>query len=157
MKIAITYILVMVVLEFFIRHYVFRWRTAMNNFTSAIESCATWRLALRFEDTMRFAKIVEGLSVSFMKSVMVLIAFLPLLWELSKHITSFPWVGELEHGLVYLALISSIAGAALLAVVGIRLQGRVQQPRVEAAYRKELVLGEDNETLVTHHSQSPLS
>jgi peptide/bleomycin uptake transporter len=149
MKIAITYIIVMVILEFFIRHYVFRWRTAMNNFyikhwsmLRNIEGAAQ-RIQ---EDTMRFAKIVEGLGVSFMKSIMVLIAFLPLLWELSEHITSFPWVGELEHGLVYLALISSIAGTALLALVGIRLPGlEFNNQKVEAAYRKELVLGEDSE------------
>lgn len=148
-RIAGIYILVAVLLEFFVRHYVFRWRTAMNNYYMKhwqklrhIEGAAQ-RVQ---EDTMRFARIVEGLGVAFLRSVLTLIAFLPILWGLSKHVTEIPWFGEVEHALVYLAIISAACGTVLLALVGIKLPGlEFKNQRVEAAYRKELVLGEDDE------------
>ncbi len=147
-KIAALYIAIAVVLEFFVRHYVFRWRTAMNDYYSShwqhlrhIEGSAQ-RVQ---EDTMRFAKIVEALGISLMRSIMVLIAFLPLLWTLSEKVTEMPWLGEINHSLVYLAILSAASGTVLLAVVGIKLPGlEFNNQRVEAAYRKELVLGEDN-------------
>lgn len=149
MEIAALYIVIAVLLEFFVRHYVFRWRTAMNAYYMLhwpslrhIEGAAQ-RVQ---EDTMRFARIVEGLGVSFMRSVMILIAFLPILWTLSENITELPWFGVVEHSLVYLAIISAAAGTVLLAIVGIKLPGlEYNNQKVEAAYRKELVLGEDHE------------
>lgn len=46
---------------------------------------------------------------------------------------------------MWLALISAIFGTTLLAVVGVRLPGlQFQNQRVEAAYRKELVFGEED-------------
>ena len=136
-------------LEFFIRHYVFRWRTAMNNYymdrwprLRHIEGAAQ-RVQ---EDTMRFARIMEGLGVSFMRSIMTLFAFLPLLWGLSQHVTELPWIGPIDHALVYVAIVSAAGGTALLALVGIKLPGlEFDIQKVEAAYRKELVFGEDYE------------
>ncbi|WP_407333787.1 peptide antibiotic transporter SbmA [Enterovibrio sp. 27052020O] len=144
------YIIIAVALEFFVRHYVFRWRTAMNNYYMShwskihhIEG-ASQRVQ---EDTMRFARIVEGLGVSFMRSLMTLVAFLPILWTLSENVTELPWIGAVDHSLVYLALMSAIFGTVLLAVVGIKLPGlEFKNQKVEAAYRKELVLGEDHES-----------
>lgn len=149
-KIAGTYIVVAVILEFFIRHYVFRWRTAMNDYymgywqqLRGIEGAAQ-RVQ---EDTMRFARIVEGLGVAFLRSVMTLVAFLPILWAMSEHVTELPWIGPVDHSLVYLAIISAACGTVLLAIVGIKLPGlEFKNQRVEAAYRKELVLGEDEAT-----------
>ncbi len=147
--IAGTYITVAVILEFFIRHYVFRWRTAMNDYYMSywpqlrpIEGAAQ-RVQ---EDTMRFARIVEGLGVAFMRSVMTLIAFLPLLWGLSKSVTELPWIGAIDHSLVWLAIVSAAAGTVLLALAGIKLPGlEFNNQMVEAAYRKELVYGEDHD------------
>ena len=123
-EIAGIYVTVAVLLEFFVRHYVFRWRTAMNDYYMSywhqlrhIEGSAQ-RVQ---EDTMRFARIVEGLGVAFMRSVMTLVAFLPLLWVLSEQVTELPWIGKVDHSLVYLAIISAAAGTVLLAIVGIKL------------------------------------
>ncbi len=146
-EIAAVYIVIAVLLEFFVRHYVFRWRTAMNDYymfhwqkLRHIEGAAQ-RVQ---EDTMRFARIVEGLGVAFMRSVMTLFAFLPLLWGLSANVTELPWIGPVDHSLVWLAIISAAAGTVLLAVVGIKLPGlEFNNQKVEAAYRKELVYGED--------------
>ena len=143
------YIIIAVILEFFVRHYVFRWRTAMNDYYMShwdsirhIEG-ASQRIQ---EDTMRFAKIMESLGVSFMRSLMTLVAFLPILWALSKNVTELPWIGSLDHSLVFLAIISALFGTVLLAIVGIKLPGlEFKNQKVEAAYRKELVFGEDHQ------------
>ncbi|USH05617.1 peptide antibiotic transporter SbmA [Grimontia kaedaensis] len=149
LTIATIYIVVAVILEFFIRHYVFRWRTAMNDYYVShwskirhIEG-ASQRIQ---EDTMRFARIVESLGVSFMRSIMTLFAFLPILWVLSENITELPWIGEVSRSLVYIAILSALFGTVLLAIVGIKLPGlEFKNQKVEAAYRKELVYGEDHE------------
>ena len=75
---------------------------------------------------------------------MTLIAFTPILWGLSKSITVLPWFGEVEHALVWVAILSALGGTILLASVGIKLPGiEYDIQKEEAAYRKELVLGED--------------
>ena len=97
------------------------------------------------EDTMRFAGIVEGLGVAIVDAVMTLFAFLPVLLALSTNITSLPLVGEIPHPLLSAAIFWAGFGTIFLATVGIKLPGlEFKNQRVEAAYRKELVYGEDN-------------
>ncbi len=142
-------ILARVLFSYFVSHYVFRWRTAMNEYYMShwaklrkVEGAAQ-RVQ---EDTMRFAGIMEGLGAAFVSSIMTLMAFLPLLWMLSQQVTELPFLGQINGSLVFIALISSIFGTVLLAAVGIKLPGlEFHNQRVEAAYRKELVYGEDNE------------
>ena len=94
---------------------------------------------------MRFASIMEGLGVDFMRSLMVLGAFLPILAGLSAKVTELPGLGPVPYSLVWVAIAFALAGTVLLAVVGIKLPGlQFQNQRVEAAYRKELVYGEDD-------------
>lgn len=147
-SIAMVYVTVAVLLDFFVKHFVFRWRWAMNDYYMAhwqrlrhIEGAAQ-RVQ---EDTMRFARIVEGLGVSLMRSLMTLVAFLPILWVMSEKVTELPFIGPVAHSLVWVSLGWSIFGTVLLAVTGIMLPGlEFQNQRVEAAYRKELVYGEDD-------------
>ena len=142
-------IIILVLFAFFTSHYVFRWRTAMNDYymvhwqgLRSVEGAAQ-RVQ---EDTMRFAGIMEGLGSAFVSSIMTLIAFLPLLWTLSAEVTELPFFGAIDGSLVFLALMSAIFGTVLLAAVGYRLPGlEFNNQKVEAAYRKELVYGEDNE------------
>jgi peptide/bleomycin uptake transporter len=50
------------------------------------------------------------------------------------------------QALVFVAILWSVVGTTALAVAGIRLPGlEFRNQRVEAAYRKELVYGEDNQ------------
>jgi peptide/bleomycin uptake transporter len=137
-----------VLTRFFVSHYIFRWRTAMNNYYMA-----NWDELRRIEgasqrvqeDTMRFSTTVEGLGVSLIDSVMTLVAFLPVLLRLSGTVKELPFVGEVPHALVVVAVLWSVFGTAFLAIVGIKLPGlEFRNQRVEAAYRKELVYGEDN-------------
>ncbi|MCZ2722664.1 peptide antibiotic transporter SbmA [Marinomonas sp. 15G1-11] len=146
LMIAVT---VAVLNSFFVSHYVFRWRTAMNDYyTSKWEQVrhiegASQRIQ---EDTMRFASIMEGLGVRFLDSIMTLIAFLPILWGLSSYVTSLPLIGEVPQALVFVAITWSIFGTFLLALAGLKLPGlEFKNQRVEAAFRKELVYGEDYE------------
>jgi peptide/bleomycin uptake transporter len=137
-----------VVNAFFTSHYVFRWRTAMNEYYTEnweqlrhVEG-ASQRIQ---EDTMRFATIVEDLGVELIKSVMVLIAFLPLLFQISEKVPVLPVVGEIKHSLVWAAIVWAIVGTIILMFVGQKLPGlQFNNQKVEAAYRKELVYGEDH-------------
>jgi peptide/bleomycin uptake transporter len=141
--------MVMVATGFFVKHFVFRWRTAMNDYyverwdkVRNIEGAAQ-RIQ---EDTMRFADIVETLGVKIVESAMTLFAFLPVLFALSSHVSELPIIGEIPAPLFNTALLWSIFGTALLALAGIKLPGLYfKNQRVEAAYRKELVYGEDDE------------
>jgi peptide/bleomycin uptake transporter len=149
MVILMVAIMVAVCNSFFVSHYVFRWRTAMTDYYTSkwaqvrhIEG-ASQRIQ---EDTMRFASIMESLGVSFLNSIMTLIAFLPILWGLSGHVKSLPLIGEVPQALVFVAILWSIFGTLLLAMAGVKLPGlEFKNQKVEAAYRKELVYGEDNE------------
>ena len=147
--ILIPNIIILVLFAFFTSHYVFRWRTAMNEYYMShwgvlrtVEGAAQ-RVQ---EDTMRFASIMEGLGSAFISAIMTLIAFLPLLWTLSAEVTELPLIGAINGSMVFLALLSAAFGTVLLAAVGYRLPGlEFNNQKVEAAYRKELVYGEDNE------------
>ena len=147
-KIAGIYVVVVVFLDFFTKHFVFRWRTAMNDYYMSnwdklrhIEG-ASQRVQ---EDTRLFAEIVESLGSFLLRNFLTLIAFLPILYELSANVTELPWIGPVNHSLVYVAILSAIVGTVGLAILGFKLPGlEFNNQRVEAAYRKELVYGEDN-------------
>jgi len=134
--------------QFFTSHYIFRWRTAMNDFYVSqwsrvrhIEG-ASQRVQ---EDTMNFAKTTEDLGLNFVNSVMTLVAFVPVLIGLSAHVTRLPLIGDVPYALLIVAIAWSAFGTGLLAAVGVRLPGLYfKNQRVEAAYRKELVYGEDD-------------
>jgi peptide/bleomycin uptake transporter len=148
--IALVAVVVGVLTRFFVSHYIFRWRTAMNDFyishwprLRTIEG-ASQRVQ---EDTMRFATTMEGLGVNLISAVLTLIAFLPVLVRLSDQVTELPLIGSIPYPLVFAGVIWSVVGTGALALIGIRLPGiEFFNQRVEAAYRKELVLGEDDST-----------
>ena len=143
--IAFVAVFVAVLNRFFVSHFVFRWRTAMNNFymenwpkLRKIEG-ASQRVQ---EDTMRFAGIMEGLGVAFVDSILTLVAFLPILAKYSVSASELPFFGEVQNSLVYASIFWALLGTVFFMLIGIRLPGlEFKNQRVEAAYRKELVLG----------------
>ena len=147
--IVFPYIIFVPLKLFFTSHYVFRWRNAMNDYylekwsqVRKVEG-ASQRIQ---EDTMRFSGIMQGLGVAMVDSIMTLISFLPVLSALSVHIEQMPLVGSIPYPLVTLAIVWSIFGTFLLIFAGIKLPGlEFKNQRVEAAFRKELVLGEEDE------------
>ena len=146
--IAFPYIGFIIANRFFTSHYIFRWRNAMNDHyvkrwseVRHIEG-ASQRIQ---EDTMRFAAIMEGLGVAFVDSIMTLIAFLPVLAALSIHVESIPILGAIPYPLVMISIVWSLFGTGMLFIAGIKLPGlEFKNQRVEAAFRKELVLGEES-------------
>jgi peptide/bleomycin uptake transporter len=151
-KIAAIYIFVALSVSFFTQHWLFRWRTSMvekyhDLFHKArdIEG-ASQRVQ---EDTVKFSRIIENLGTSFVESIMVLIAFFPILMGLSMGLT-VTFFGEWEYGLVASAIIWSAGITVLLLVVGkvlrlVNIEYDIQAK--EAAYRKILVVAEDDETI----------
>ncbi|KQQ36595.1 MULTISPECIES: peptide antibiotic transporter SbmA [unclassified Rhizobium] len=147
-QVAFLSMAVSILTDFFTSHYIFRWRTAMNDFYMSkweqlrhIEG-ASQRVQ---EDTMRFSATLEGLGITLINSVMTLIVFLPILFGLSSYVTELPIIGQIPHALFWLAIFWATFGTVLLATVGVKLPGlNFRNQRVEAAYRKELVYGEDH-------------
>ena len=106
-----------VLTQFFVSHYVFRWRSAMNNYYTenwaqlrSIEG-ASQRVQ---EDTMRFASTMEGLGINLIDALMTLVAFLPVLVRLSINVTELPLIGRIPQPLVF-----AVLGTAFLALIGI--------------------------------------
>ncbi|MGB1360977.1 MAG: SbmA/BacA-like family transporter, partial [Alphaproteobacteria bacterium] len=107
MYIVIPYVILAMVINFFTRIYVLRWREAVT-FTYAekwskvnaeIEG-ASQRIQ---EDIFRFARIMEDMAVKMLRAILTLVAFTPILWGLSKGI-DIPLVGEFEGSLFWSAL-----------------------------------------------------
>ena len=148
-KIAAIYIAVALTVSFFTQHWLFRWRTSMVdtyhelfNKARGIEG-ASQRVQ---EDTVKFSRIMENLGVSLVESVMVLVAFFPILMGLSAGIT-VTFFGEWQYGLVASAIIWSTGITVVLLVVGyvlrlVNIEYDIQAR--EAAYRKVLVIAEDD-------------
>jgi peptide/bleomycin uptake transporter len=137
-------------LRFFVRHYIFRWREAMHHFYSE-----NWQKLRTIEgasqrvqdDTMLFARGMENQGTSILDAVMTLIAFLPILYGYSKHITELPIVGAIPQALVWASIFWALFGTIFLALLGMKLPGlEFRNQRVEASLRKELVYGEDSPT-----------
>ncbi len=146
------YIAVYVAISFFTAHFLFRWRTAMVGWYHSVYDKArkiegaSQRVQ---EDTIKFTRIMEGLGTSLIESIMILIQFVPILFGLSIGIPIF-FFGDWEYGLIVGALIWTIGGTVFLIVLGLilRLVGvEYDLQKQEAAYRKILVIAEDNETV----------
>jgi peptide/bleomycin uptake transporter len=132
------------------RVYAFKWREAITldylprwiKVTEEIEG-ASQRIQ---EDAFRFSRILEDFGLKAADAVLTLIAFLPVLWGLSRGIT-LPYLGQ-QGSLVWVVLLTSLGGTLVAGLVGKRLTGlEYANQRVEAAFRKELVYGEDDKTI----------
>jgi peptide/bleomycin uptake transporter len=117
-EIALVAVTVGVLTKFFVAHYIFRWRTAMNDYYVAhwaqlrtVEG-ASQRVQ---EDAMRFSTSMEGLGVNLIDAVMTLVAFLPVLVRLSSNVTELPLIGAIACPLVVAALLWATFGTTFLA------------------------------------------
>jgi len=148
--IAGLWVIVAVIKDFFVAHYTFRWRTSMTEYYQAnyVKLHNTEGASQRIqEDTQKFARMVEGLGVGLLDAMMTIIAFLPVLWGFSRQISVLPYIGHVDHALIYVAVGIAIVGTIILLLVGIKLptiEYNIQKQ--EAQYRKYLVLGEDDIT-----------
>jgi len=147
-KIAFPYVLIATLTGYFTRIYAFKWREAMT-----FSYVAKWQqvheevegASQRIqEDIYRFARIVESLGLQVIRAIMTLIAFLPILWGLSKGV-DIDIIKDVPGSLVWVALLVSVGGLLISWFVGIKLPGlEYNNQKVEAAFRKELVYAEDD-------------
>ena len=147
---AMPYVVIATITNWFTRVYGLRWREAITfdylpkwrDATENIEG-ASQRMQ---EDTKKFAEIVENLGLQIVRSIMTLIAFIPVLWQLSAK-TDIPFFGMEGGSLVWFALVISVGGLIITWFVGAKLPGlEYNNQKVEAAFRKELVFGEDDKS-----------
>jgi len=151
-SLAALYVSVYVIISFFTAHYLFRWRSAMVEWyhsvydkASKIEGAAQ-RVQ---EDTIKFSRIMESLGTSLIESMMVLIQFIPILLGLSVGIPIY-FFGDWQYGLITGALLWTLGGTIFLIGLGwlLRLVGvEYDLQKKEAAYRKLLVIAEDDGTV----------
>ena len=146
------YVAIMVVVSFFTSHFLFRWRAAMVEWYHSVYDQArkiegaSQRVQ---EDTVKFSRIMESLGTSLIESIMVLIQFIPILLGLSIGIPIF-FFGDWQYGLITGALIWTLGGTIFLIGLGwiLRLVGvEYDLQKREAAYRKILVIAEDDGTV----------
>ena len=147
--------------SFITAHYLFRWRTSMVEWyhevydkAAKIEG-ASQRVQ---EDTVKFSRILEDLGTTFIESVMILIQFFPILMGLSTGIVIL-WFGDWQYGLAMGALIWSVGGTILLMGTGyiLRLVGiEYDLQKREAAYRKMLVIYEDDDAVKAKKSRGTI-
>lgn len=146
--IAMPYVLIATATAYFTRIYAFRWREALT--FSYVEKWQTVDEEVEGasqriqEDIYRFARIFESLGLQVIRAFLTLIAFLPILWELSSGV-DLPRIKEIPGSLVWVALLVSLGGLLISWFVGIKLPGlEYNNQKVEAAFRKELVYAEDD-------------
>ena len=146
------YVAIAVLVSYFTAHYLFRWRASMVEWYHAVyDQARTIEGAAQRvqEDTIKFSRIMEQLGTSLIEAVMVLIQFVPILFGLSVDIPIF-FFGDWQYGLLTGALIWSIGGTLFLIGLGwfLRLVGiEYDLQKKEAAYRKILVIAEDDQTI----------
>jgi len=146
------YVGLYVIISFFTSHYLFRWRTSMVEwYHSVYDRARTIEGASQRvqEDTIKFTRIMESLGTSLIESIMVLVQFIPILFGLSMGIPIF-FFGDWEYGLITGALLWTLGGTAFLIGLGwiLRLVGVEYDIQAkEAAYRKILVIAEDDGTV----------
>ena len=146
--IAFPYIALAIFTGWFTRIYGLRWREAITfNYIPQWQAVdqeiegASQRIQ---EDCNRWARIIESLGLQVVRAVMTLIAFIPILYGFSDKV-DLPIIRDVEGSLVWGTLIISLGGLVISWFVGWKLPGlEYNNQRVEAAFRKDLVLGEDD-------------
>ena len=147
LKLATPYVIIYAITNYFTRLYSLRWREAMSNCywprwvkTKDCIEGASQRIQ---QDTERFSRIVETLGLQIIRSIMTVIAFLPVLWRLSDGI-AVPFIADAKGSLVWTALAVAFGATVVSWFVGFYLPKlEYNNQVVEAAYRKELVHAED--------------
>ena len=153
---------------FFAQHYAFRWRQAITfaymPFWTKIDRDIEGASQRLQQDPERFARLMESLGLGLFRSVLTLIAFIPILWSVSSEISTnfaeaagvqnapfdlpfLSWTANTVGSLMWIAIGLAVGGTVLSYFVGIKLPGlEYNNQRVEARFRKQLVYAEDDKT-----------
>ena len=86
LKLAIPYVIIYAITNYFTRLYGFRWREAITfaymPYWKMVDSKVEGASQRIQEDCMNFARIVESIGLQIIRAIMLLIAFIPILWGL---------------------------------------------------------------------------
>jgi peptide/bleomycin uptake transporter len=134
------------------QHYTFKWREALTFAYLPLWEASDDRVegsSQRIqEDIMRFAQMTYRLGLGFLRAIMTLIAFVPILWHLGEKLYIFNHF-SVPGMLVWMAVISSLGGMLVSVWVGRKLPRlEYNNQKTEAAFRKSLVYGEDQRLAV---------
>ena len=148
---AIPYVTIYAFTNWFTRMWAFRWREAITfsymPYWRSVDAKVEGASQRIQEDCRDFAQIVESIGLDIVRAIMTVIAFLPILWGLSSNVV-FPFLKDIEGSLVWVALLVSFGGVVVSWFVGIKLPGlEYNNQKAEAAFRKELVYGEDDRSM----------
>jgi len=148
LMLAAFWIVLGAIMNFAASHYGFRWREAITK-----DYLPRWKnVPLKIEgesqrmqeDPQLFAEIVESLGLQVINAIMTLVAFIPILWALSKEV-QYWFLTDISGSLVWVALVVTIGGMAITWFVAQKLpELEYKNQAVEAAFRKELVLAEED-------------
>ncbi|WP_448217834.1 SbmA/BacA-like family transporter [Endozoicomonas sp. 2B-B] len=173
--IVFPYILLRTLSSFLSQHFCFRWRQAMTlaylPFWQKVDSDIEGASQRLQEDPQRFARVTELLALGLFRSILTLIAFIPILWTLSEEICGklADWLNspafaenydkiplslkgmeimsQIPGSLLWFSCLLSFSAVIISYVVGIRLPGlEYNNQKVEARFRKQLVYAEDDKT-----------
>ncbi|MBA1337274.1 MAG: peptide/bleomycin uptake transporter [Pelagibacterales bacterium] len=148
MKLAIPYVIIYTLTNYFTRLYAFRWRGSMTfaymPYWKKVDVKVEGASQRIQEDCMNFARIVESIGLQIVRALMLLIAFIPILYGLSSNVV-IPLLKDVNGSLVWVSLTASLGGVLISWMVGYKLPGlEYNNQVVEASFRKELVYGEDD-------------
>ena len=145
---ALLAILLFAYTQFIGNRFSFRWREAMTK-----EYLPRWKMMDNHtegasqriqEDTRKFAWYIWILGEGFIKAIMILVFFLPVLWTLSEGF-------DIPGYLIWIALGVSVGGLGISTIVGRKLPKlEYNNQVVEAQLRKALVRCEDNKDAHTN-------
>ena len=147
-EIVMLYVPIAVYASWQTQRYCFKWRESNTHYyLNRWENCkakiegGSQRIQ---EDLMIFGKTLQNLFTGFFSSILILFAFLPILWELSEGLPV--WNGKIIPGfLVWVALSVSLGGTLISVILGWKLPKlEYNNQKVEATFRKQLVYSEDD-------------
>lgn len=138
---AVLAILMYAYIDYLGNRYSFKWREALTRVYmpkwKEMDSHTEGASQRIQEDSLKFAIYVWSLGKGLLKAIMILIFFLPLLWELSSGF-------DIPGYLVWIALVVSIGGLGVSWFIGRKLPKlEYNNQKVEARFRKSLVHCED--------------
>ena len=152
-KLAAIWIAVKLAASFFTSHWLFRWRQSMVDYYHAVYNKASHieGASQRVqEDTIKFTRLMESIFTEVIEAILVLIAFVPILWGLSTGL-NISFFGDWQYGLAASSIIWAVGGTIFMLLLG-KVLGLVgveyDIQKREAAYRKMLVIAEDDNNWV---------
>ena len=127
-----------------ITSYISRWNVSEVHIENAAQRI--------HEDTQRFARGLEGCFVIVLDSILTLAAFSPVILTLGAEVQPTQLV---ESWMLLLCIALSLVGMCVSIILGWPLVNlEVQNQRVEADIRKDLVMHEEVHVLATHESET---